>query len=618
MCGICGIYDPSGTVDESNLRRMTDLMRYRGPDRDGFHVDRHAGIGYRRLSIIDLVTGDQPIANEDETMWIVYNGEIYNYLTLRGRLETAGHRFRTNADTEVLVHGYEEWGVEVLGQINGMFAFALWDATAGRLFAARDRLGVKPLYYAERNGALWLASEAKCLVAGRRVRLNFEALADYLAFQNCFGPKTFFVGVKKLLPAQYLLAKDDKVVVHDYWDLDVSRPTLDDESAAKAKYLDLLEDSVRLELMSDVPLGCQLSGGLDSTSVVVAAAKHLRGFDTFTAAFPEADTDEAPYARVVAEQVGAKEHEVRVRPEDVPKILPRILYQIDEPRGGYGVIPEFQVADLASRHVRVMLTGHGGDELFAGYPSYLYAHLRGVPRGGRALRELGDSLAALPMRLREEGAKRVLGLPVYSIVQGDLRRYGRQSVFPREAFASIVADGHRRLGGYDPRAHLEATLKKCAAKDLLSRLMYLDVKTYLPCLLDNADRTSMAFSVESRVPILDHRMAEFSGSVDPSLKVRGLTLKYLPRAALRGYVPAEILDRKKMGFPVPLGEWFRDGLANWVGDVLSESRLRETGILNPACSELVDRHVSGKHDLTNELWTLVNVELWARTYHPAL
>lgn len=615
MCGICGIYDPAGDIRESELQRMTDLMSYRGPDKDGFHVDRRAGVGYRRLSIIDLETGDQPMTNEDGTVWVVLNGEIYNYLDLRRELASAGHAFVSRADTEVIVHGYEAWGTELLHRLNGMYAFLVWDAAKGRLFAARDRLGVKPLYYRQDGARITFASEIKCLLVDGTPPIEPEAVVDYLTFANCFGPKTFFRGISKLLPGHYLVAGDGRAEVRAYWDLRPER-TVTDERAAVERYLALLEDAVGMELMADVPLGAHLSGGMDSSAVVIAARKRREAFDTFSAKFPELEFDETPYARKVAERVGSTYREVTVRPSVVPDLMPRILRHLDEPRAGPGVIPQFLVSELASRHVRVVLTGHGGDELFAGYPSYLAAYVSDAFRGGRPPGELLEAMRNLVPRIRSEGTKRVLGLPLYATMSRDLREYGREPTFPPQALRKILAPPIRdSMKAYDPRRWLDEHLRRSGAPDGLTRLQYLDVKTYLPSLLDNEDRASMAYSVEARVPLLDHRMAAFAASLAPDLRVRGLTLKYLPRRALASYLPEGIVDHKKMGFPVPIASWFRGDLASWIDRVLAEERIERAGLLVPsAVRPFVDAHTTGKADVADQLWALANLQLWAEQF----
>ena len=617
MCGICGIYDPHGGIDEGHVRRMNETLRHRGPDAEAVKPFGKCTLAYTRLSIIDLETGDQPIPNENETVWVVFNGELYNYLQVKSALQSEGHRFRTRSDTEVLVHGYEAWGVDLLTRLNGMFAFALWDGAHRRLFLARDRLGVKPLFYRQVGDRIAFASELKGLLLDGVPPLDPESIVDYLSFLNCYGSKTFFRGIQRLLPGHYLIVDEGGVQVREYWDAVPSRPPVTDERAAIDEYLRLLEDSVSLELMSDVGFGAQLSGGMDSSAVVVAAHKRVANFDTFSARLPDPEYDETPFARQVAESVGGTYNEVVVESSVVPDLLPKILYHLDEPRAGPGVIPQFLVCELASKSVKVLLTGHGGDELFAGYPSYYSAYLRDARRRGNKGREVLESVRNLVPRLRSEGAKRILGLPLYTLAAEDLRRYGREAVFPLAAIHRLlvpsVLHGTRN---YDPRTWLERYLKRCSATDGLSRLQYLDIKTYLPSLLDNEDRASMAYSVEARVPILDHRMVEFAVALAPDLRVRGLTLKYLPRRALRGYLPKEIVDHRKMGFPVPISQWFREDLGSWIGQVLAEDRVRETGLLNPAFVQaIVDAHLSGKGDLGDQLWALVNLELFMRG-HP--
>jgi len=611
VCGICGIYDPNAAIEESALKRMTNVLTHRGPDRDGFYVGRGIGLGYRRLSIIDIPTGDQPISNEDGTVWVVFNGELYNYKALRGLLEQEGHRFRTQSDTEVLVHAYEVWGLDLLAQLNGMFAFALWDERNRRLFLARDRLGVKPLYYHEVGRQISFASELKALILDGRPPFDVEAIVDYLSFANCFGRKTMFRGIRRLLPGEYLLASEHGAETHVYWDLTFAEPSVKDVDSAVRGYLTLLEDSVAMELMSDVPLGAQLSGGMDSSAVVVVARKHMDSFDTFSVRFPEDEFDESPYARRVAELVGSRHHEVTARPSVVPSLLPRILYHLDEPRAGPGVIPQWLVAELASRHVRVVLTGHGGDELFAGYPSYYAAYVNQAILHGD-VGSLFKGIGAFGARFRTEGVRRMLGLPVYALLSEDLRRYGHEAVFPPSVIEKLLAPALlQESRGYDPRTHLDAVLARCESEIPLSRLQYLDVKTYLPSLLDNEDRVSMAYSLESRVPILDHRIAAFAAKISPDLLVRDFTLKFVPRRALREYCPREVIEHRKMGFPVPISEWLRNDLASWVSRVLDDGKIRETGVLNAdTVHRLVDAHLSGRADFGDQLWVLLNLELW--------
>jgi asparagine synthase (glutamine-hydrolysing) len=353
---------------------------------------------------------------------------------------------------------------------------------------------------------------------------------------------------------------------------------------------------------------------------VVAALKEMSGFDTFTAKFPQPEFDETPYASQIAEMVGGTHHEVLVEPSVIPDLLPTILQHLDEPRAGPGVIPQFLVSQLEGKTVRVVLTGHGGDELFAGYPSYVPAYLGDVLQGGASTTEILRDVEKLVPRLKTEGVKRVLGLPLYALASRDLRVYGRRATFSLSFIRNLLRPAlASRARGYEPRRLLDAYLKRAPADSHLSRLQYLDIKTYLPSLLDNEDRASMAYSVEARVPLLDHRMAQLASSLSPHVLMAGFILKNVPRQALAGYLPKEVLSHRKMGFPVPISQWFREDLAPWVDRVLAEDRVRETGILEPFfVRKLVEAHWRGTSDFADQIWALLNVEIWFRRYHPAL
>lgn len=624
MCGICGIYSPKIQVDEGIIRIMRDCLIHRGPDDEGEYFDGDLGLGFRRLSILDLETGNQPMCNEDQMLWIVYNGELYNYLDLRKLLVEKGHKFSTTSDTEVFLHSYEEWGMDFLHKLKGMFAFALWDVSKRMLILVRDRIGVKPLYYFFDGEKLVFASEIKSLLLfpGVKRSVNREALLDYLTFQSVFGEKTFFKGIKKVLPGHFLTFDGENLEVRQYWDLLFHEEGTGDEEHYAGEYRALLDESVEKQLMSDVPVGFHLSGGIDSSSVVLAASDHLKGFKTFSGSFPEGGFDETPYAREVAELVGAEGLEISLQPDDLPRMMERILWCLDAPRAGPGVIPQYDVSMLASQHVKVVLTGHGGDELFAGYPVYLIPHifecvLRGsgqnaMTRGGEMLRAVEDIVP----RCRAEGFRRVFGLPAYSIIQKELRKYARASIFDdsqlqRLLGAGVFQDAH----GYRPQTSLDGYLNQTTAKSPLNKLIYLDVKTYLPSLLVNEDKTSMAFSLEARVPVLDDAMVDLSRRIPACHKVRGLTLKNIPRKAAEGRLPKDVIDHKKLGFPVPIATWFRTELKSYLYDTLLSPDARRRGFFNTEYVEKVlDKHMRGVRNHSDKLWCLLNFELWNRLY----
>jgi asparagine synthase (glutamine-hydrolysing) len=618
MCGICGIHDPNGNIDDNLIRKMSDILTHRGPDDEGFHIEEKVGLGFKRLSIIDLELGNQPMANEDGSIWIVYNGEIYNFPVLKEELVGKGHQFRTKSDTEVIIHGYEEWGEDVLQKLNGMFAFALWDAKKEKLFLARDRLGIKPLYYRLYDDRLVFASEIKALVADENLekKVNPEALVDYLTFQNVFGTKTFFKGIVKLLPAHYAVKDSEGFRTVEYWDLDFKKGAIEDEERYVEKYLEMLKKSVRMELISDVPIGFHLSGGIDSCSVAVAAVGEVDKFRTFSGTFPEEDFDESPFAGQVARMLEAERHKISLSPDQVTSMLAKMVYHLDEPRVGPGSIPQYYVAQLASQHVKVVLTGHGGDELFAGYPSYLYPHLREVMRLEGLGHQLVSILGDLRSRSAIEGWKRTVGLPVYTTFNRDLKRYAREAVFSPKELRRLLAPWVRRsTRKYSTRSILESVRERHEGLTPLEKVQYLDIKTYLPSLLDNEDRLSMAFSLESRVPILDHEIAEFSSTIPSKYKIDGLTLKNVPRKAAKGLIPDDVINHKKMGFPVPLASWLRDGLGDYAREILLSTAAKKRGLFDMQyVGLLLDEHSLGIADHSEKIWCLLNFELWNRVF----
>jgi len=617
MCGICGVHDPAGHIDLDLVRRMNEVLRHRGPDAEAVKPFNLCGLAYTRLSIIDLPTGFQPMADESGSRWIVYNGEIYNYRRLRDDLAARGHELKTHSDTETIIHLYEERREGLLPMLNGMFAFAIWDDSDHRLFLARDRLGIKPLYYTEQDGRIAFASEIKSLLEDETLtrKLNAAALADYLTFQNIFGDKTFFEGIHLLPPGHYLTAKDGKIEVRRYWDLHFS-PGVGTEEEAVGELRRLLDESVEMQLMSDVPLGSHLSGGLDSGTIVMKASEKLaEPLQTFSVYFEEPEVDESRFIEAVAEFAHSVHHGILLDPKEFLEVLPKIAYQLDEPRLGPGVIPQWFIARLAADHVKVVLTGHGGDELFAGYPSYVIPYLRDVWRR----RDLGEAkaiLANLRQKLREEGWKRIVGIPLMGLVSRDLWTYGRQATFREDQLDKLLTPAMREVfRRHEPRRELDAVLSRCDAESELDRVLYLDIMTYLPSLLLVEDRISMGHSLEDRVPILDHRIAELSALIPGRLKIRGLDLKHLLRRHAKGLLPREVLEHRKIGFLVPLGEWMRGPLRSFVEETLLCERARARGIFQPEAVEaLVRAHLRGKKDLSWQLWTLLNVELWHRTW----
>ena len=610
MCGICGLYTPSDGVDEVLLRRMNHVQHHRGPDSEGYATFPGAGLAVKRLKIIDLATGDQPIGNEDGSVTVVYNGEIYNFLRLREKLVSNGHRFRTQSDTEVIVHLYEDKGDAFLEDLNGMFALALWDDRQKRLVLARDRLGIKPLYYRWDGERLAFASEVKGILADAEVPRAVDpyALRDYLTFQNVFGDKTLFEGVRQLEPGKTLVAEGGRVTVRPYWDL-AFRPEAGDAGAFARRYGELLEESVRMQMISDVPLGSHLSGGIDSSSVVRIAAKRKEGLSTFSIRFKGSEDDEGEYIRAVADAAGTDHHEREVDPRTFPHVFPMIMWHLDEPRVGPSVFPQYFLAQLARTRVTVALTGHGGDELFAGYPAHLVAALEDGGLGGGNLVKLAETF---PGRLKEEGLKRVLGLPLYARKEKDLLRYGHEAVFkPGEIERLLPPEAPTTAQPYDPRRELDRVLARCTAKGALDRVLYLEAKTYLPSLLLVEDRMSMAHSLEDRVPILDHRIAEFAASVPAAEKVHGFTLKHIPRTFALERLPKKVVEHRKVGFTTPVGDWFRGPLRPYVEREVLDGGLDRLGLNMDVVRSVVQGHMDGGNG-ENAVWSLLNLAVWQR------
>src|SRR5438445_3062531 len=578
MCGIVGFSLPD-SADASNgrlLKMMNDSLRHRGPDDEGFHLEGPVGIGMRRLSIIDLKTGDQPITNEDRSVWVVFNGEIYNYRELTAELLAKGHRFATASDTEVLVHLYEEYGEECVRRLRGMFAFAIWDRSRGTLFLARDRLGIKPLYYAETPKGFVFASELKAIVRSPWVsrQLSQRALRAYLQYGYVPDPLSILEGVAKLPPAHTLSIRKGRAdAPRSYWHStvyfqDAMAPSQEQETgeALWAR----LQDAVRSHLVSDVPLGAFLSGGVDSTAVVAIMAQELGvPIKTFSVGFREEGYNELPYARRVAEWFGTEHHELLVEPGDLG-VLEDVLSALDEPFADASAIPTYLVSKLAKQHVKVVLSGDGGDELFAGYDRYVVDHRR------RHLGLLGD--AGLGRVLRVLSAALPEGAPgknyLYNLSLPRLERYlDSISLFPARALGGLL----------EPAVvHHESSFATALAAgdglDPLSRLQDLDLNTYLPGdILTKVDRMSMANSLEARVPLLDHPLVEFACGLPADLRFRAGQTKHLLKRTLRGRVPEEVLTRPKHGFGVPLEVWFTERLPGSFQDHLGDSR-RPAGV----------------------------------------
>jgi asparagine synthase (glutamine-hydrolysing) len=621
MCGIAGRlnFDRHQPISEDRLRAMTSTLAHRGPDADGFYVGTGIGLGHRRLSIIDLSTGDQPLANEDQTVWVVFNGEIYNFPDIRRDLEQAGHRFRTHTDTEVIVHSYEEWGDRFVDRFRGMFAFALWDERRRRLLLVRDRLGVKPLYFAVTKTGVVFGSEIKALIEDPEVSRawSLEALDAFLAFQYIPGPQTIFREIQKLPPGHLLVAENGRIAVRQYWDLTFPG---DGDPSREDEYLERLDalvtESVKLRLMSDVPLGAFLSGGIDSSLVVAAMARAAQGpVVTTSVGFAEDAFNELEHARRVARHFGTDAHEDIVDPQ-VGDLLPKLARHFDEPFADSSAVPTYYVSAAARKRVTVALSGDGGDELWAGYARHRVERWESAARrtlGSTAAGMVGRLAGTLPIGVKGVRSLRHLAL---SPAEACARKHAYsffENGFREALYADDVAP---LLASTDPFAPFRQAYAACASTDPLDRSMYVDVKTYLvDDILTKVDRMSMAVSLESREPLLDHRLLEFAATVPSALKLKDGRTKYLVRKALSRQLPAAIVDRPKHGFDAPIGAWLRGPLAPMVDDLFMDGRLRARGIFRPRLVEEMWReHRSGARDHRHRLWSLVMLELWFREY----
>jgi asparagine synthase (glutamine-hydrolysing) len=630
MCGICGIAIPkqlNRPVSGSLLIAMRDTLTHRGPDDAGLYLDDGVGLGHRRLSIVDLGGGHQPMANEDRRVWIVFNGEIYNHRDLRPELEERGHQYRTVSDTETIIHLYEELGARAVERLSGMFAFAVWDSARRELLLARDRLGIKPLYYAlAGDGSLYFASEIKALVETRAVapEINYPALPDYLANHAPSGEETLFRGVNRLLPGHTLTWRDGRVEIRKYWDLSFSlngHPALSDRGAVE-QWTELFREAVRSHLMADVPLGVFLSGGIDSSAIAAVMSGMASGpIKTFSVGFAEREANELEYARMVARAFNTDHHEVIVTPEDFFAILPRLIWHEDEPLGHLASAPLYFVSELAARHVKVVLTGEGSDELMAGYYRY-WKTLYNLALGERYHGWAPESLRRVARngidRLPDGSSLRRRLSQTFLARTPDVENLYLENfaVFSRaQQLRMLTPEAKDRAGALDPYATTGRYLAQSDATTTLNRLLYADTKTYLHELLMKQDQMSMAASLESRVPFLDHTLVEFTARLPERMKLRRLTTKYILRRSMKGVLPEPILTRRKMGFPVPIGAWFRGAYRSVIDDFALSARSLERGVFDPAfVRNLVAEHQSGARDHSQRLWSLVNFEMWARQF----
>ncbi|MDZ7267382.1 MAG: asparagine synthase (glutamine-hydrolyzing) [candidate division KSB1 bacterium] len=625
MCGICGImtFSPSQTVVPEELRRMNDALFHRGPDEEGFYYSDQIGMAMRRLSIIDLSSGQQPISNEDGTLWIVYNGEVYNYLALRAELERRGHRFKTKSDTEAILHAYEEYGVDCPGKLNGMFGFAIWDTRQRSLFLARDRMGKKPLYYYAGRDRFLFASEMKSLLQAQGVprRISPEALDLYLTYEYVPAPHTILADLKKLPAGHSLLIKaDGKIELRRYWDLHF-RENGYHAAELQQGLVELLQDAVKIRLMSEVPLGAFLSGGIDSSCVVALMARAMnQPVKTFSIGFEEGSYNELEYARAIARHYRTDHKEFILRPNAL-ELTEKLVRHLDEPLGDFSIFPTYLVAKMAREHVTVVLSGDGGDELFAGYDAYradrLYHAYRRLPafvRHGL----VAPVVKRLPPTEKKKGALNKIKRFVEGTQHPEDLQHVRWMIFlaaqeKRLLYGEALREVDVPHGAYDFMRH---HFQNADSQDALNRQLYVDLKTYL-CddIMVKVDRMSMAVSLEARAPFLDYRVVEYAATIPSALKLRGKQSKWILKQAMADLLPPQILKRGKEGFSIPIKNWLKQELRPLMLDVLSPARLKREGFFDAAyVQRLIDEHLRGSENHSHRLWALTVFGIWHDHY----
>ncbi len=625
MCGICGKleFDRNASVSGALIRTMLDTIRHRGPDDEGVYLSPQVGFGHARLSIIDLSSGHQPLSNEDGTVWIVFNGEIYNYRELRAFLVSKGHVFKTQTDTEVIVHLYEELGSQCLEKLRGMFAFALWDQKTKTLFLARDRVGIKPLYYSLTGSAIVFASEIKAILADPAINRELapEIIDRFLTFLYVPGEETLLKGISKLAPGHYLLIKDGKATIRQYWDLQFFKPSACPSlKDAENELSNLLAEAVELHMIADVPVGVLLSGGVDSTAVLSCAAERTnKEISSYTVGFSDPGVaDERPYAKLAAETFGSRHHDMTIGAGDFAEFLPRYVWHMEEPVCEPPAIALYYVSKFAANYVKVLLSGEGGDEAFAGYNNYRsimwLERLKHIWPAANGAASWGLS----QINSWVHSARVAKYVPLVSATFPDYY-YSRTSTPYRysgngigELYSADFVNSIDREYTVEPIRRLFATVKD---KSVLDQMLYIDTKTWLPDdLLIKADKMTMANSLELRVPLLDHRILEFAASLPPHYKLKGFTLKYIWKKALSKRVPDRILKRRKAGFPVPYEFWLRNNFRNQIRAILTDRKTIERGYFQKTAVEKLINANSDRGAYPKEVFSLVALELWHRMF----
>lgn len=628
MCGICGKINrnPAQPVDKKLIHRMCDAIIHRGPDDAGYFVRQNVGLGMRRLSIIDLAGGHQPIFNEDGSIVVVLNGEIYNFPELRARLIKQGHQFKTKSDTEVIVHLYEEKGEDCVHELRGMFGFALYDIKQQRLMVARDRMGIKPIYYAFDHKKLIFGSELKSILQDSSISRDFDffALNCYFSFMNTIAPDTIFKNVRKLLPGQYFIYEKDQFRIEDYWSFAIAPERKQTEAETAEQLLELLREAVKIRLISDVPLGAFLSGGIDSSAIVALMSQVSdQPVKTFSIGFHSKTYNELGYARQIAKLFKTDHHEFMVEPDAIP-IIDDLIWYLDEPFADPSAIPTYFVSKIARENVTVVLTGDGGDEMFGGYSGYTveavlnkFGKIPAFIRNG-ILKNILDFFPNTPSaKLNEEKIRISRILSRVDMPPAD-RFFSRHHVFDNETKNQLYSTDfmHSLNGEFNITDRLLSYIDFPKHQNSINQMLYLDTHLYLPNdMLVKVDRMSMANSLEARVPLLDHILVEYIASISSKQKVKGTTTKYILKKTMASLLPHEILYRKKQGFNVPLNEWFRNDLVNLASSVLFDSKCTNRGLLKKAKIEnILNTHKKKEKDLSFQIWSLIVFEKWCQQF----
>lgn len=623
MCGICGKFnfDPQDVIRPELIQAMANTIVHRGPDDEGFYVHGPVGLGFRRLSIIDLSGGHQPLSNEDDSLWIVFNGEIYNYEELRNDLLQRGHRFKTKSDTEVIVHLYEEFGDRCVEKLRGMFAFAIWDSRQKSLFIARDRVGIKPLYYYVSRNCLIFASEIKAILVDQQVKREVSpAMVDrFLTFYYTPGEETLLKGIRKLSPGSYMVAKDGKVRVQSYWDLHFEPSNLS-LAEAEEQLMTLLEESVKIHMIADVPVGFLLSGGVDSSAMLgLAVGKTDKPLSSYTIGFSEANiADERPYAKLAAQRYGSSHHETTISSKDFLDFLPRYVWHMEEPVCEPPAVALHYVSKLARNYVKVLISGEGGDEAFAGYPNYrnLLWLERAKNAAGPARPLLSVGISLLGQMLGSRRISRYAPLVNAPLESYYFSRTSSPFQFFNQQYANLYSpDFMHKVSKTTSVEVIKKYFGNGAGSDRVNQMLYVDTKTWLADdLLIKADKITMANSIELRVPLLDHKLLEFAASLPGNYKVRGLETKYIAKKALQKKVPREIIERKKAGFPVPYDAWLRGELKEWLSGVLLDQTALSRGYFKKASVERLIAANQRDGIYAREVFSLATLELWHRAF----